>query len=389
MKRKPFLLLLMIMICLVLDLVSVPAISVAAATPAKPTITLIKKSNDTTLWIRWANAKNAKKYELYCSVSGGAYKKVATTMKLYYKHTGLKAGKTYSYKVRSVNGSNKSKFSAIKKYKISQKKGITVSSSSVSFEGAGLSKVVKVTETGCIATSCASSNTKVADCEWTSDGVGVRITSIGAGTATIFIYDETGLYTKTIAVTVEEDEAADPFEDEDPQDEDSKDNDKTNEDGKPIAYGSVSGNVTWHYNEYRGYIPDNGARVFLIPTDKSAKGYTPNYSIIIDSDSKLLPYNIFRTEVDGNGNYIFDRVPTGTYCVIIISGNSRAAEYFKASDKSDYESSLAKTWTWMLSEDAAKSLAKAVFAYNYYEKEIHVYDGGNTTVSNAFPYTYI
>ena len=109
-KRYVFLLMLSL---LAMFFINIP---VSAATPSKPTITVVKKSADTSVWIRWAKAKNAKKYELYCSSNGGAYKRLTTTTKLYYKHTNLKNGKIYRYKVRAVNATAKSKFSAVKQY---------------------------------------------------------------------------------------------------------------------------------------------------------------------------------------------------------------------------------------------------------------------------------
>ena len=121
MKKKSQLLLALLMVCMALCFTMAIPVTAATATPAKPTITVVKKSTDTSVWIKWAKAKNAKKYELFCSVDGGAYKKIAVTMKLYYKHTGLKPGSTYSYKLRASNGTNKSKYSAVKKYKVPKK----------------------------------------------------------------------------------------------------------------------------------------------------------------------------------------------------------------------------------------------------------------------------
>lgn len=68
------------------------------------------------LIVRYKKVKNAQKYQLY--IKGGKYKKwtkVKTTTKLKVKVKGLKRGTTYSFKVRAVNGSSKSKFSKTQK----------------------------------------------------------------------------------------------------------------------------------------------------------------------------------------------------------------------------------------------------------------------------------
>ena len=188
MKKKYQLLLVLLMICVTMCFAS--AIHVAAATPAKPTITVVKKSTDTSVWIKWAQAKNAKKYELFCSVDGGAYKKIAVTMKLYYKHTGLKPGSTYSYKLRASNGTNKSKYSAVKKYKVPKKNVYKASTNSVYLTKTQNSKRITVTYSGPSCTvQFKSSDTSVADCEWDEDWIGdtigLTITGYKKGSCTI------------------------------------------------------------------------------------------------------------------------------------------------------------------------------------------------------------
>ena len=148
MKKKLQLLLVLLMISMAICFASAVSVYAATVTPAKPAITVVKKSTDTSVWIKWAKAKNAKKYELFCSVDGGAYKKIAVTMKLYYKHTGLNPGSTYSYKLRAANGSSKSKYSAVKKYKVPKKNVFKASTSSVYLTRTQNSKEVTVTFSG-------------------------------------------------------------------------------------------------------------------------------------------------------------------------------------------------------------------------------------------------
>ena len=190
MKKKLQLLLLLLMINMTICFASVVSVAAATVTPAKPTITVVKKSTDTSVWIKWAQVKNAKKYELFCSVDGGAYKKIAVTMKLYYKHTGLKPGSTYSYKLRASNGTNKSKYSAVKKYKVPKKNVYKASTNSVYLTKTQNSKRITVTYSGASCTvQYKSSDTSVADCEWDKDWIGdtigLTITGFKKGSCTI------------------------------------------------------------------------------------------------------------------------------------------------------------------------------------------------------------
>ena len=84
----------------------------AASKPAKPKVSVSVTSHSVTL--SWKKVKKAKKYQIYRATSkNGKYKKIKTTKKLSYKNTGLTKGKMYFYKVRSVKGKKKSKFTKV------------------------------------------------------------------------------------------------------------------------------------------------------------------------------------------------------------------------------------------------------------------------------------
>lgn len=76
----------------------------------KPTVSSVKNAKSGST-VAWKKVKGAKKYYVY---SGS--KKVATTTKLNYTYTKVASGKTYSYKVKAVNGKSTSVASAAKKY---------------------------------------------------------------------------------------------------------------------------------------------------------------------------------------------------------------------------------------------------------------------------------
>ena len=75
----------------------------------KPTVSSVKNIKSGSA-VSWKKVKGAKKYYVY---SGS--KKIATTTKLNYTYTKVASGKTYSYKVKAVNGKSTSVASAAKK----------------------------------------------------------------------------------------------------------------------------------------------------------------------------------------------------------------------------------------------------------------------------------
>lgn len=119
MRKKFGSALLLLLVYMVLSVViSVPVMAANTKEPSKPKITSSQLVSDSAIQIKWKKAKNAKKYELYVSVNGAKYKKLKTLKKLSYKHTKLKQGYTYSYKIRAVNGKKKSAYSKVKKVSI-------------------------------------------------------------------------------------------------------------------------------------------------------------------------------------------------------------------------------------------------------------------------------
>ena len=160
-----------------------------------------------------------------------------------------------------------------------------------------------------------------------------------------------------------------------------------------ITYGSVTGNITYHYNKYRGYVADTNARIFLIPTDGSAKSADiskTTFSSISSYNGALINDNIYATTADGNGDYTISNIPTGVYFVLIISKNSIGSSYFNADSKDDYIQEIADTYfSAYLSDSTALALAQSIVFYRYSVGTIDILENGTTTVSHAFPYTYI
>ena len=92
-------------------------VEVTEAKPATPKITSAKRNSKTKATVKWAKAKNAKKYEVAYKMKGAkkwTTKKTSSTKIVLKK---LKAKKAYQVKVRAINGSVKSAYSKVKTIK--------------------------------------------------------------------------------------------------------------------------------------------------------------------------------------------------------------------------------------------------------------------------------
>ena len=84
---------------------------------AKTTLTAATKSK-TSIKLSWTKVSGATKYEIYRSTSkNGTYKKIKTVTAVSYTNTKLTSNKTYYYKVKAVQGSYKSAYSAVQSTK--------------------------------------------------------------------------------------------------------------------------------------------------------------------------------------------------------------------------------------------------------------------------------
>ena len=88
----------------------------AAKKPAKVKLSSLKASG-LKITLKWKKAKNAKKYQVYMKTGTGAWKLNKTISGRSLSVSG-EEGKTYSFKVRGVNGKKKGNFSAVKKISI-------------------------------------------------------------------------------------------------------------------------------------------------------------------------------------------------------------------------------------------------------------------------------
>ena len=95
------------------------AFAAKAKNPAKVKIASVKRSG-LKITVKWKKTKNAKKYQVYQKIGSGKWKLKKTLKKLSLTVKGA-YGKTYSFKVRGVNGKKKGKYSAVKTLKVPKK----------------------------------------------------------------------------------------------------------------------------------------------------------------------------------------------------------------------------------------------------------------------------
>ncbi len=214
-----------------------------------------------------------------------------------------------------------------------------------------------------MACTVSNDNIKCTWGDWKSDACPLKIKGVIPGTTTVEVYNTNEKSAKSI-ITVKIKPA------------------------EATAYGSVTGNVTYHYNQYRGYVPDTNARVFLIPKNRNAKGFNIKYTDFTVLSSTLLKKYVYSGKVDGRGNYAINHVPTGQYVAVIVSENTTDGNWFNASDKKTFYTNRSKKFKNVLNDFSAFRLSKSIGMYQWSIGTLAVYKGEKTGYSHAFGYTY-
>lgn len=169
--------------------------------------------------------------------------------------------------------------------------------------------------------------------------------------------------------------------------------------------GTVSGTVTYHYNQYRGYVADPKSLVYFIPKDnelnnlsKTVINQFSGYSLSLLSSytvNGLKKIGIYATKADGYGNFSISHIPVGDYIVYIISNETSTGGWFDAYDDAAYDATdeYYAEVAWLLDaymdSDLALEFGKAASYHAYAYEFVTVYEGENSTVTHEFPYTYI
>ena len=156
--------------------------------------------------------------------------------------------------------------------------------------------------------------------------------------------------------------------------------------------GSISGNITYFYNNYKGNVSDTGALVLIVPEDGTAL-----QAPVVDSyvawhfpsmiNQHYNKYKVYETEVDGKGEYTFQNIPVGKYKIIVISKKTTAKAAFENNES--YVSSMKDLMSDVLNSENAQLLGESVGYQKYTAGEIEVRKNQNTTYSYDFGITYI
>ena len=211
MKKRGINGVLLILLCLIMGFgISVPAMA-ASKKPSTPRLVSVKQTGANAVTVSWAKAKNAKQYELFVAVNKGSYKKLKTSKELSFRHTGVKAGATYKYKVRAVNGNSKSAFSKTKSVKIKKGSGsagvLSVNVKTVTLKPNQTEKVV-VTFTQDGEVEFDIGDESIVECEWQGkwygggDLINLAITGKKPGSTVVKISNDYNGETCSIKVIV-------------------------------------------------------------------------------------------------------------------------------------------------------------------------------------------
>ena len=145
-----------------------------------------------------------------------------------------------------------------------------------------------------------------------------------------------------------------------------------------IKTGSISGNVTYKYNNYVGNKPDTGTVVFLISKKVTSLPDSMGYGWTWYVDDYE---GVYATEVDGSGNYILNDIPVGEYYIVLISENTNTGK----------ENMGALYWGsvyHMFSEEGKKRADDQAFLSKIVCESVTISEGKTTTFSHDFGITY-
>lgn len=119
------------------------------------------------------------------------------------------------------------------------------------------------------------------------------------------------------------------------------------------VYGTLSGNISYHYNEYIGYVPDTGAKIYAVDI----------------LTSKVLG----KATADGNGDYTITHLPIGLYDVVVSSNGCMSDDVLDGNEVDEFY----KEYGEFLN----------VGGKIEYKTMVQIYKNETTTISHTFPYS--
>lgn len=158
------------------------------------------------------------------------------------------------------------------------------------------------------------------------------------------------------------------------------------------AYGSISGNITYYYNQFKGNVADQGATVLLVPLDGSAADAPTISSYVLWAISSIVnerynKYGIYAAKVDGKGEYSIANVPTGEYKVFVISSATTSGQAF--ADLVSYAQDIQDIMGGFIGSENARALGECTTYQKYTIGTVTIENGKDTSFSHDFGITYI
>lgn len=81
--------------------------------------------------------------------------------------------------------------------------------------------------------------------------------------------------------------------------------------------GTMSGFISWKYNNFVGNRGDTGAKIFAINLEMHE-----SIDSLIDVNATQGTNGVWISTTDGKGNYKIDKMPCGNYAIFIVSNNA-------------------------------------------------------------------
>lgn len=145
------------------------------------------------------------------------------------------------------------------------------------------------------------------------------------------------------------------------------------------GYGTITGNITYKYNDFKGHVGDTDAKVYLIPKNISNGN--------IDFFNLKENIGVYKTTVDGTGTYTFNHVPAREYAIVVISSETTDSSAFYMGD--DKWSDYVKDSVNDLIDNTVEFTNLWTVFHKFQVDSVAIYKGETTTYSYDFGITFI
>ena len=163
------------------------------------------------------------------------------------------------------------------------------------------------------------------------------------------------------------------------------------------GFGTLTGTITYYYNDYKGHVADTESTVLLIPDeaqdlDIRTSGLIGTFDIDAKYSMDLGP-DVYWVQTNGMGTYSLSHIPEGDYLVLIVSGQTKGQGWFDATNdgetKPSFFEGIASGFGDRLQDDDALALAEEVRWAKYRFDKVSIYAGETSYLDYDFGMTYI